>query len=163
MRPFPRPSNRPPARRRQRGIAALEFSLTLTVLLLFICGVVGFGALFWMQQQLAAAAADGARAAVHARFSGQSDVPAEACLAAMRTFSAGSAVLCSASRAPCAWPGAGGGQADCATVAMTYNTQTWPLLETVRGLVTALPGANRNWLPSRLQSQAVVQISQETP
>ncbi|WP_286936077.1 TadE family protein [Achromobacter sp. UBA4530] len=163
MRATPRTLNRIKTRARQRGIAALEFSLTLTVLLLFICGVVGFGALFWMQQQLAAAAADGARAAVHARFSGQSDVPAIACVAAMRTFSAGSAVLCSATRAPCAWSGAGGAQADCATVAMTYNTQTWPLLETVRGLVTALPGANRNWIPSRLHSQAVVQISQGTP
>ncbi|WP_312998611.1 pilus assembly protein, partial [Achromobacter animicus] len=85
---MPQTLNRIKIRACQRGIAALEFSLTLTVLLLFICGVVGFGALFWMQQQLAAAAADGARAAVHARFSGQSDVPAIACGAAMRTFSA---------------------------------------------------------------------------
>ncbi len=151
------------SRKRQRGIAALEFSLTLTLLLLFICGVVGFGALFWMQQQLAAAAADGARAAVYARFSGQADVPAAACLAAMGTFSAGSAVLCSTTRAPCAWTGAGGRPADCATVAMTYNTQSWPLLETVRGLITALRGTNRNWIPNRLHSQAVVQISQGTP
>ncbi|MGB3434410.1 TadE/TadG family type IV pilus assembly protein [Achromobacter sp.] len=163
MRAYPQcPGDKTP-RQRQRGIAALEFSLTLTLLLLFICGVVGFGALFWMQQQLAAAAADGARAAVYARSGGQADVPAAACLAAMGSFSAGSAVLCSTTRAPCAWTGAGGRLADCATVAMTYNTQSWPLLETVRGLITALPGTNRNWIPSRLQSQAVVQISQGTP
>ncbi len=163
MRAYPQRSEGKTPRQRQRGIAALEFSLTLTLLLLFICGVVGFGALFWMQQQLAAAAADGARAAVYARFNGQADVPAAACLAAMGSFSAGSAVLCSTTRAPCAWTGAGGRQADCATVAMTYNTQSWPLLETVRGLITALPGTNRNWVPSRLHSQAVVQISQGTP
>lgn len=163
MRAYPQIQGYRPLDKRQRGIAALEFSLTLTLLLLFICGVVGFGALFWMQQQLAAAAADGARAAVYARFNGQADVPAAACLAAMGSFSAGSAVLCSATRAPCAWTGAGGGQADCATVAMTYNTQSWPLLETVRGLITALPGTNQNWVPSRLHSQAVVQISQGTP
>ena len=30
----------------QRGIAALEFSLTLTMLLMFICAVVGYGVLF---------------------------------------------------------------------------------------------------------------------
>ncbi|AVG40379.1 TadE/TadG family type IV pilus assembly protein [Achromobacter insolitus] len=163
MRASPQLRRGRPLRARQRGIAALEFSLTLTMLLLFICGVVGFGALFWMQQQLAAAAADGARAAVYARFNGQADVPAAACLAAMGTFSAGSAVLCSTTRAPCAWTGAGGRQADCATVAMTYTTQSWPLLETVRGLITALPGTNRNWIPSRLYSQAIVQISQGTP
>ena len=160
--PMPYRPNLPP-RKRQRGIAALEFSLTLTLLLLFICGVVGFGALFWMQQQLAAAAADGARAAVYARYNGQADVPAAACLAAMGAFSASSSVLCSATRGPCAWTGSGGKQASCATVAMTYNTQSWPLLETVRGLITALPGTNRNWIPSRLYSQAVVQISQGTP
>ena len=35
------------------------------MLLMFICAVVGYGVLFWMQQQLAAAA-NGARAAVFA-------------------------------------------------------------------------------------------------
>jgi Flp pilus assembly protein TadG len=159
---MPHLPNMPP-RKRQRGLAALEFSLTLTLLLLFICGVVGFGALFWMQQQLAAAAADGARAAVYARYNGQADVPGAACLAAMGAFSASSSVLCSTTSAPCAWTGSGGKQASCATVAMTYTTQSWPLLETVRGLITALPGTNRNWIPSRLYSQAVVQISQGTP
>lgn len=137
--------------------------MTLTLLLLFICGVVGFGALFWMQQQLAAAAADGARAAVHARYNGQADVPGAACLAAMGAFSASSSVLCNTTSAPCAWTGSGGKQASCATVSMTYTTQSWPLLETVRGLITALPDTNRNWIPSRLHSQAVVQISQGTP
>ena len=53
--------------RGQRGIAALEFSLTLTMLLMFICAVVGYGVLFWMQQQLAARPTK-ARAAVFARF-----------------------------------------------------------------------------------------------
>ena len=57
MRPTTPPTlDRHGARRRQRGIAALEFSLTLTMLLMFICAVVGYGVLFWMQQQLAAAA-----------------------------------------------------------------------------------------------------------
>ncbi len=140
MRAYPqRPEGKAP-RQRQRGVAALEFSLTLTLLL--------------HPEQ---------RAAVYARFNGQADVPTAACLAAMGSFSAGSAVLCSTTRAPCAWTGAGGRQADCATVAMTYNTQSWPLLEIVRGLITALPGTNRNWVPSRLHSQAVVQISQGTP
>ena len=69
MRPAMKPTpDRHGACRGQRGIAALEFSLTLTMLLMFICAVVGYGVLFWMQQQLAAAANEGARAAVFARF-----------------------------------------------------------------------------------------------
>lgn len=149
--------------RRQRGVAALEFSLTLIVLLLFICGVLGVSALFWMQQQLAAAATDGARAAVSARYNGEPDVPAAACSAAMSAFSSGSSVVCAASRAPCEWSGPAGRQSDCATVNLTYETQSWPLLATLQGLTTSLPGMGRNWIPNQLHSQAVVQISQGTP
>lgn len=148
---------------RQRGIAALEFSLTLTMLLIFICAVVGYGVLFWMQQQLASAATEGARAALHAQLSGSANVQGEACTAAMRVFAAGSSVACSTSRAPCAWAGSGGQTANCATVAMTYNTQSWPLLATLQAFIVMLPGANKDWVPTRLSSKAVVQISQGTP
>ncbi|SSW73111.1 TadE/TadG family type IV pilus assembly protein [Achromobacter agilis] len=160
--PFPLQGLRS-GRRAQHGIAALEFSLTLVMLLMFICGVLGFGVLFWMQQQLASAATDGARAAVFARFNGQADVPSAACSAAMSAFSSGSAVACAVSSAPCAWAGSEGRQANCATVAMTYDTQSWPLLATLQGLITSLPGMGTNWIPARLRSQAVVQISQGTP
>ncbi|CAB3637175.1 TadE/TadG family type IV pilus assembly protein [Achromobacter pestifer] len=148
---------------RQRGIAALEFSLTLIMLLMFILGVLSFGVLFWMQQQLASAATDGARAAVFAKFNGQANVPVAACAAAMSAFSSGSAVVCATTSAPCAWTGSGGQQANCATVGLTYNTQSWPLLATLQRLITTLPGVGPSWIPTRLHSQAVVQISQGTP
>lgn len=148
---------------RQRGIAALELSLTLTMLLIFICAVVGYGVLFWMQQQLAAAAGEGARAAVYAQISGSANVQGDACSAAMSVFSTGSAVACATTRAPCAWAGSGGEVANCATVAMTYNTQSWPLLATLQSFIVMLPGTNKNWVPSRLSSKAIVQISQGTP
>ncbi|CAB3635641.1 pilus assembly protein [Achromobacter marplatensis] len=157
------PRASPRAFARQRGVAALEFSLTLIMLLMFIFGVLSFGALFWMQQQLASAATDGARAAVFAQFNGQANVPAAACSAAMSAFSSGSAVICSTTSAPCSWTGSGGQQANCATVALTYNTQSWPLLATLQSLINALPGMGQNWIPTRLHSQAVVQISQGTP
>ncbi|MGV2862018.1 TadE/TadG family type IV pilus assembly protein [Achromobacter sp. AGC39] len=157
---LPRTRFAPP---RQRGIAALELSLTLTMLLIFICAVVGYGVLFWMQQQLAAAAGEGARAAVHAQISGSANVQADACSAAMSVFSTGSAVACATTNAPCAWAGSGGEVANCATVAMTYNTQSWPLLATLRSFIVMLPGTNTNWVTSRLSSTAIVQISQGTP
>lgn len=164
MRPAMKPTpDRHGACRGQRGIAALEFSLTLTMLLMFICAVVGYGVLFWMQQQLAAAANEGARAAVFARFSGASDVNGAACSAAMGVFSTGSAVGCAITRAPCAWSGAGGQTANCATISMTYNTQSWPVLATMQALIAMLPGTNKDWIPSRLSSKATVQISQGTP
>lgn len=156
-------ASRPLRSLRQRGIAALEFSLTLTMLLMFICAVVGYGVLFWMQQQLASASTEGARAAVYAQLSGSSNVTADACLAAMSVFSTGSAVACSTTRAPCAWAGSGGQTATCATVSMTYNTQSWPLLATLQAFIVMLPGTNKDWVPTRLSSKAIVQISQGTP
>ncbi|QQB32410.1 pilus assembly protein [Achromobacter deleyi] len=150
-------------KRGQRGIAALEFSLMVTMLLMFVCAVVGYGVLFWMQQQLAAAASEGARAAVHARFSGQADVPTAACGAAMSVFGSGSAVICVTSSAPCAWSGSGGQPAQCSTVTMTFNVQAWPVLSTFQALIAMLPGTDKNWIPTRLSSKAIVQISQGTP
>lgn len=149
--------------RSQLGIATLEFSLMVTMLLMFVCAVVGYGVLFWMQQQLAAAASEGARAAVHARFAGEADVPGAACSAAMSVFGSGSAVACSATSAPCAWTGSGGQTAQCSTVAMTFNVQAWPVLSTFQAFIAMLPGTDKNWIPTRLSSRAIVQISQGTP
>lgn len=160
---LPLQPRRPLLRLRQRGIAALEFSLTLTMLLIFVCAVVGYGVLFWMQQQLASAATEGARAALYAQMTGSANVQTDACVAAMRVFSTGSAVACATTRAPCTWAGSGGQTANCATVAMTYNTQSWPLLATFQAFIALLPGTNKNWVPTRLSSKAVVQISQGTP
>lgn len=161
--PLHRHSDHCPRLIRQRGIAALELSLTLTMLLIFICAVVGYGVLFWMQQQLAAAAGEGARAAVHAQITGSPNVQGDACAAAMSVFSTGSAVACATTSAPCTWTGSGGQVANCATVAMTYNTQSWPLLATLQSFIVLLPGTNKDWVPSRLSSKAIVQISQGTP
>lgn len=147
----------------QRGIATLEFSLMVTMLLMFVCAVVGYGVLFWMQQQLASAASEGARAAVYARFSGKADVPGAACSAAMSVFGSGSAVACAATSAPCAWSGSGGQTAQCSTVAMTFNVQAWPVLSTFQAFIAMLPGTDKNWIPTRLSSKAIVQISQGTP
>ena len=150
------------ARVAQRGIAALEFSLTLTMLLMFICAVVGYGVLFWMQQQLAAAANESARRRVRALLG-------RARRERRGLYGGNGRVLdrlrggLRHHRAPCAWSGAGGQTANCATISMTYNTQSWPVLATMQALIAMLPGTNKDWIPSRLSSKATVQISQGTP
>lgn len=50
------------ARRRQRGIAAIEFAVVFSVLFVLFYGIATFGALFYTQQLMARAAQDGARA-----------------------------------------------------------------------------------------------------
>lgn len=46
----------------QRGIAAIEFALVLSTLLLVLYGLVSFGAVLYAQQAISRAAEDGARA-----------------------------------------------------------------------------------------------------
>ncbi|WP_341887107.1 TadE/TadG family type IV pilus assembly protein [Variovorax sp. YR752] len=46
----------------QRGIAAIEFALVLSTLLLVLYGIVSFGAVLYAQQAISRAAEDGARA-----------------------------------------------------------------------------------------------------
>lgn len=49
------------SRRRQGGVAALEFALVIIFLLLIVSGIVGFGFSFWYCNALAKATRDGAR------------------------------------------------------------------------------------------------------
>lgn len=48
--------------RLQHGIAAIEFALVLTMLLLFLYGIATFGSVLYTQQAVSRAAEDGARA-----------------------------------------------------------------------------------------------------
>jgi Flp pilus assembly protein TadG len=57
-------SLRPVHRNHQHGVAAVEFALVLTVLVLGLYGIATFAAVFHTQQTLARAAENGARAAI---------------------------------------------------------------------------------------------------
>ncbi len=50
------------AKRSQRGIAAIEFALVFSMLLLFLYGIVTFGSVLYTQQAVSRSAEDGARA-----------------------------------------------------------------------------------------------------
>src|SRR3546814_17070462 len=47
-------------RRAQRGVAAIEFALTVVLLLVIVFGIVSYGAMFWAQQKLSHLAGEGA-------------------------------------------------------------------------------------------------------
>ncbi len=148
---------------RQRGIAAVEFSLVLLMLLLLLFAILGFGALFWMQQQLASAAADGARAVAQAQYTGQTNLQQVACMPALSTFPSSISVACVVTPSTCTWAGSGGSTARCATVGLSYSVESWPLLGAFQALIDMVPGTSTTWIPSTLRSTAIVQISQGTP
>ncbi|MDP9882418.1 Flp pilus assembly protein TadG [Variovorax boronicumulans] len=72
---------RRPARELQRGIAAIEFALVLSTLMLVLYGLVSFGAVLYAQQAISRAAEDGARA-----FAGVNDPTETANIALIRNI-----------------------------------------------------------------------------
>ncbi|WP_454691057.1 TadE/TadG family type IV pilus assembly protein [Achromobacter aloeverae] len=142
----------------QRGLAALEFALVLSVFLLLFGGIVGLGGVMWAQQKLAGAATEGARAVLDSGQDGAVDMSA-GCKAA-RDAVTWLAIGCTATQQACAWPGgAGNAAARCAAVSLSYSTADWPLLSLARTLSQAL--WQSAWVPQTLTAHAVVQI-QET-
>lgn len=156
--------------RRQGGAAAIEFALTITVLLMLLAGLVGYGVVFWMQQKLTKAAAEGAQAVLLAAQQGElrrAALESLACLSVRREASRFSGtdadgaqrVGCTPTFGPCTWTMAGAVTAPCVRVQVAYDPAGWPLMATMRNLSQALSGSSA-WFPSSLSANAVVQIPQ---
>ena len=148
----------------QRGVAAIEFAMVLTVLLLILLAIVGYGAIFWAQQQLSAAAGEGARAGLQARYAGRADVQAVACDAAVVVFGPGTKVECNRTAVPanCAWTGAGGAAVGCMDVVLRYDVAQWPVLQSFQSLLGLVAGDSaQDLIPSTLSARAIIQITQE--
>lgn len=60
--------------RPQRGVAAIEFGIVLTALIVFLYGIATFGFVFYTQQTLARAAEDGARSIFALSSTSQTDI-----------------------------------------------------------------------------------------
>jgi len=166
------------ARRRQSGIAALEFALSVTIMLMLVIGIVGFGALFWAQQKLSKAASEGAQAALYASQAEQQLTPAQleaaACAAVQReagmlasgsanALSAGGActvqtALCSS--LPNGWsPAVGDAPATCVSVSLNYSLSNWPLVSMMSAFAGGSLFEGSKWFPTQISAQAVVQVT----
>jgi len=138
--------------------------MVLTVLLLILLAIVGYGAIFWAQQQLSVAAGEGARAGLQARYAGLADAQAVACDTAVDIFGPGTKVACNrtAAPAPCAWAGAGGVGVGCMDVVLSYDVEQWPLLKSFQDLLgLATGGSAASLIPTTLSARATIQITQE--
>jgi Flp pilus assembly protein TadG len=151
----------PPAN--QRGLAAIEFAFVMTIFLLIFVAVVGFGAMFWMQQKLSDTAGDGARAALYGRAEGVTNLSAAACAPVVAAFSGDAGISCNLTQQSCAWPGTNGLTYTCGVVVISYDVSTWAPLAALRALIAVipLPSSQKDWIPMRLGAQANVQIWQE--
>ncbi|MGB6008437.1 TadE/TadG family type IV pilus assembly protein [Castellaniella sp.] len=150
--------NRVRSARDQSGIAAIELSLTLIVLLMLVFAIVSYGALFWAQQSLIGVAADAARHGLSQSYAAsaaggddaaasealQEQVGEYACGVAVRTavlqafWPAATPEACAASgfvetivRACPADVSAGAAGLRCLTVHLALDVKGWPLLNTM--------------------------------
>lgn len=168
---------------RQRGAAAIEFALVITLFLVILFGVISYGSLFWVQQRLSQAAGEGARVALvlaqdewpYADEHGQALAPAYM-----------HEVKASVARAADGWvlesnqlslvragtPQCPGGSADCLIVSVSYASSEWPLiglLGTLSGVFGGQDGcgaqnasvdaqAGQCWIPDTLHASATVRL-----
>ncbi|MEI2415643.1 TadE/TadG family type IV pilus assembly protein [Orrella sp. JC864] len=160
----------PPAGRRpQRGAAAIEFGLTIVLLLMVLFAILTYGSLFWIQQSLSQAAGEGARAAFIGGQQSLADAQALACRTAERSAGwlnmpdpAPARARCRSEPIACA--GAPAPDLACFRITVDYRTEDWPLLATLRGLASVFADAQQiaRWIPERLAAQAVVQVVSES-
>ena len=151
----------------QAGAAAIEFALCIVLLMMVLFAIVTYGSLFWIKQSLSQAAGEGARAAFMAGQQGLADAGDLACRtaersagwlnrtgAAPRARCQSQAIACRAVAAP---------SARCLRITVEYRTDDWPLIVTMRGLATLFGQSAQwsSWVPERLASQAVVEVTSE--
>lgn len=155
--------------RRQRGIAALEFSLVCMIFLLIFFGIASYGGLLVVQQTLSRAAQEGARAMLQASISPSQTVTPSAmgCAAAAasmvwlnqyRQTLGQSPIACAPTIQACSYSAA----LTCGTVEVTYaNYRNFPLIPELVPLGAWLEtvfGPGSNWIPLNLTSRGTVQI-----
>lgn len=141
---------------RQRGVAALEFGLTMMVLFIVLFAVVSYGALFWAKQRVSFAAGEGARAVLEGSLAGPVS-PLVGCVRA--TQAAGFLVVsCEPRRQACGWSGA---SLDCVAIVVSFDIARWPMVGALQQVGALVGGDESRWMPDAVWGRAVVQVKPE--
>lgn len=142
---------RGPRRRRDDGVAAVEFALVLPIFIALIFGIISYGWMLSYRQGISQAAAEGARAMAVSVSPTGSTVPAERARAAVNRSLASYGVTCTSagtltrngatvgtcgvSTSACAT----GSTTQCARVAISHDYRANPLIPSFPGLGITLP------------------------
>lgn len=160
----PRPSRTPHA---QSGVAAIELTVSMLLLMMIFFAIISYGALFWAQQKLSQLAGEGARYALTSSYQGMppEKAGAAACthlqtLAAqdMLIDSMGDASFrCTPLPAPELCKNAG---INCTTLDLSADVKGWPLLNIMRALARVF--TDSPLIPNTLSAHSLVQIAPGT-
>lgn len=168
-------------RSRQRGVAAIEFALVITLFLVILFAVISYGSMFWVQQRLSQAAGEGARVAIelaqeewpytdeHGAALASSYV-ADVKAAVFKSIQGWSLQSNEVTLAHAGSTGCPGAAADCLTVSLTYASREWPLIGLLESLSGVFGGqddcqaassgqaAGNCWIPETLRASATVRL-----
>lgn len=143
---------------RQTGVAAIEFALISMVLITVLAGIVGFGALFWMQQRLSQFAGDTVRTALYAyqiNHTPTAGLQSVACREALRATD--NRISCVLAVVPCET--VPGRTNQCVRADLTFAVADWPVAAALTAILNAIPtGRAERLVPQTLAASAAVQI-----
>jgi Flp pilus assembly protein TadG len=139
----------------QRGVAAIELGLVLSIFIVVFAGIINLGGLMWAQQIVTQSASEGARYILEV--SERASTPTKTGCDVAKAEGSWLGVHCTATApADCAWTSSDGSRLQCVTVTVTYDTSSWPILSMTQSVASGLGFGN--WMPATLTGQAVVQI-----
>ncbi len=149
---------------RQRGAAAVEFALTITMLLVMALGIAGFGFLAWAQQRLSAMAGEGARVASLVSYQDPAAVGVSACrrvshMADDMLLMSGVDIQCRPMSLPCGWNDANGDAQQCMRLELSGDVSGWPLLRLLGSAFALLGDGQGETQGYRLRTSATIQIA----
>lgn len=159
-------------RKNQQGVAAIEFALTISVLLVICFAIVSFGMLMWTQQKVSHIAGDSTRVALQRSINGETDYALKACNHAKAMVAADfileglldpdnpdeSKVACDATAVACAWALNDSNQ-KCLQLIMTVTVDGLPLVNMVQAVGKIFSNKTDGWMPEKLSATSVVKIT----
>lgn len=163
-------------KKKQEGVAAVEFALVITILLLICFAIVSYGMLMWTQQKVSHLAGDSARVALqrsiqgHAQF-GSTNPPENedafgvckdhAKVMAEKDFILSGLVDAESCKSKIINCDLGGVSGRCLQLTMKFEVSNLPLVNLVKTLGELIQGANPDaWIPQNLSATSIVKITE---
>lgn len=156
------------AQKNQQGIAAIEFGLLITLMLIMCAAIASFGVLMWTQQKVSHIAGDSARVALLRSIEGNEDPGKVACSYALN-IAENDWLLRVALEEPdlqeefcnpddtVSCPGGIGGK--CLKLTMTVTVSGLPLVNMLQVLGKVISNKTDGWMPEKLSATSVVKIT----
>lgn len=153
---------------RQEGVAAIEFALVITTLLLICFGIVSYGMLMWAQQKVSHIAGDSTRVALQQNLLGKNTFADDACNYARSMAQAdgvlgqSKSITCQTRQDNCLSDPVGpvNDLSQCLWLKVTVQLDGLPLVELVQSMSSFFDTDGKGWVPTNLSATSIVKITE---